>query len=153
MIQVEVSVAIQRPPEAVFAFASDPRNSRSWQWEIVRATSGASARRQPAPRSTVTRRTRRESRPGSCLAEITLFEASRRLGIRQCSEDIECDAVYHFDAGNGGTCVTWTGRVAAGGRYRPIEALIGQAIATEAEVSLELLKIQLEAEPVAIPTP
>ena len=102
MIQVETSLLIRCPLEAVRAYVSDPHNSPAWQLELA--------------------------------------------GIGKLAE---CEAAYNFDCadgdnGNSSTCVTWAGRVSVRGRYRSVEALIGQIAVLQADASLTLLKKLLE---------
>ncbi len=135
MIQVETTVTIERPPETVFARVSDPHAGRLWRWDPA-----------PADSSEDERQRRGRPRPAERSAEVVSCEANRSLRIRRRIEDVACDAVYHFDAAGRGTCVTWTARIDATGRCRPVESLIGQAMALETEIGLAMLKHLLEGE-------
>ncbi len=144
MIQVETGVVILRPIEAVFAFASDVRNSPLWQMgpapirlePISLAEAELCRPQQNASSASATR----------SGAEITLLEPNRSLAIKSCCGPFAFESVYHFEVAGSGTQITWTCRVQANGQYRFAEALIGQAITLETGVSLAILKNLLEAE-------
>jgi hypothetical protein len=144
MIQVETSIVIRRPLETVFAYVSDPGHAGAWQlaWTRIPAPSGSPPLTGGEPGTS--------SQPGclpaESLAEISLPEPNRRLGVRVRSGPVECDAVYHFDPVPEGTCITWTGRVTASGPFQLVEALAGQTVVSEVESSLVMLKNVLEAE-------
>ncbi len=147
MIQVETSVVILRPIEAVFAFASDVRNNPLWQMGI------APISLETAPSDETKTRTKHHhaSAPPSVKsgAEILSVEPNHRLALKIFSGPFEFESVYHFEPADAGTRIIWTCRFQANGQYRFTEALIGQAITLETGVSLAILKNLLKARPPA----
>lgn len=119
VIQVETSALIQRPLQAVFAFVADTQNSPRWQIAIT------------------------------CHAletAIITLETDRKVGIKSTSGPFEFDTLYHFETAKDSTQITWTCRLHVSEPYRFVEALIGQVVAMETEVSFTILKKLLEEE-------
>ncbi len=145
MMQVETSVVIRRPIEAVFTFVSDVRNSGKWQMGLCPITLETATRTKM---QTSRRRARPDAPPpAGNPGETTLFEPNRKVGIRSCSGPFEFDEVYHFEPTDEGTIITWTCQVQASDRYRFVEPLVGQVVAAETQVSFLILKNLMEGTP------
>lgn len=144
MMQVETSVVIQRPIDAIFAYMSDARNSGNWQIGLYPNTLETVTR-------TKTRTRRRRARPAVMRparnpTEFTLLQPNRRLGFRSCSGPFEFDVTYHLDRGGDATTITCTCRVRAGRAYLHVEPLVGQFLALQSQVNLAILRTLVEGK-------
>ena len=119
MIEVETSVRIRQPLQAVFAFVADTRNTPRWQIGMIRH---------------------------ALETAITTFETDRQVGTRSTSGPFGFDALYYLEAFEEGTQITWTCRLYTGEPYCFVEALIGQVMTMETEVSFMILTKLLEEQ-------
>src|SRR3954452_15408504 len=105
MAQARVQIA--RPPEAVFAYMTDPAKLGTWQdaEEVEQLTPGpvgVGTRFREVHKAMGRRRTE--------ITEVTEFQVGRRFGIRVV-EGPPVDGHWDYEARDGGTRLTFTAQV------------------------------------------
>src|SRR5215467_8081176 len=116
METIETSIDIQRPVEAVFAFAADPRNSPQWQGAIkeVHLT-------PDGPPAVGTKAKQVVSFLGVKLEptnEITAWEPNRSVSFKGRAGPAALEATVRFEAVGSGTRVSATFQVEPGGLFK-----------------------------------
>lgn len=141
MFTVSSSVEIQRPPQAVFAFAGDYANDPLWRAGVLGMVYDAGA---PPAVGTRTRETLRSmGRTAVTVGEITDFSPAR-TAFRSVSGPVPCDGSREFAASAGGTLFTYTLRLHPAGPLRAIEPLLRWVFGRQVRADLRRLKHLLE---------
>src|SRR5688500_16003055 len=109
-------VVIERPREAVAAFASDPRNDMTWIKAFVRVEPPADLPLRVG--SQVTRTARFMGRDIEYVLETVEHEPGRRLAMRTVRGPFAMDVTYEFDDAPEGTRMRIINAGEASGFYR-----------------------------------
>jgi uncharacterized protein YndB with AHSA1/START domain len=134
-------VDIDRPPEEVFAFATDPNRFAEWQSDVVRA-SGAQG--PLGARFTTVRRIGRTERDMD--QQVTEFEPPRRWAAEAVGGAVRPAATVAVEPRpGGGSHVTFTLDFEAGGAGAALLPLVRRMAAKAAPRSYQRLKELLES--------
>ena len=145
-MKVNESAVVERPIEAVFAFAANPRNDPLWSPAVVEA-------RQTSMGSlgigtTFHQVLRLLGRRLEVTFEVTGFDQNRMVEIGRFSGRLRSAVGRRtFEPVPGGTRVTFGGEGASGLFLNLLEPLVAGAARRQARTSLESLKQTLEAQP------
>jgi uncharacterized protein YndB with AHSA1/START domain len=140
MLQVELTIEIERPPEDVFAYLTDAEKLPRWQKSLLEA-------RANGPFSEGTRIVEKRSlfgREAESELEVTALEPERRLTLRTISGPVELEIDHQLEPNGDGTKL----QVTAQGKPKGMFKLAGPAVETGARKELkrdfERLKALLE---------
>jgi uncharacterized protein YndB with AHSA1/START domain len=144
-MRVEQSFVVKCPPEAVFAYMTDPANLKSWQpskVSIEPLTEGP-----PRLGYRVKERTKIGLRQWDQVVEFTEFEPGRALTTHIVEGSMPVDGRWTFEPeGSGGTRVHFVAGGDLTGSMRLIEPLLRRGIAKSFRNYHALLAEQVEAE-------
>lgn len=142
---IETSIDIQRPVEAVFAYAADPRNSPQWQRAIkeVHVT-------PDGPPTVGTKATLVASFLGVKLEpsnEITALEPNRSVSFKGRAGPSTLEATFRFEAVGSGTRLSTTVQIEPGGLFQVAGPILASQFKKQTEADFQRLKELLEAQP------
>ena len=143
MTTIEESIVIQRTPDEVFRFVTEPANSALWQTSILESrqtTSGPMAVRTRARdvRRFLGRRIESEW-------EVVEHDPPRRSGVRGVSGPIPFTGTYTLEPADGGTRFTARVELDAHGFFKLAEPVLAGIARRELASNLGHLKDLLEA--------
>lgn len=116
MIEVTESVHSTRPPDTVFALASDPAMLARWQSGTFRVRAGGAT--TPGIGSRVSGIRRYAGMPMRWTSEVTEYEPPHRLAFRLIGVPLRVAGRQSFSPSQGGTTVRMTLQVEARGAVR-----------------------------------
>ena len=142
MARAEHSVEIQRPPEQVFAYLTDPGKIAEWQASALEA-----AQETPGPMAVGTRL--REARKFlgkrmDLVMEVTAHEPGRQFSLRTLSGPLRFEVRQRFEAVEGGTRIDVVIEGEPGGFFQLAEPLVVRAVGRELASNLATAKDILE---------
>jgi hypothetical protein len=142
MFTVSCSEEIDRPPEAVFAFAGDYANDPRWRTGVLDMAYEAGST------PTVGARTR-ETMRSMCRTVVTVAEvveySPTRTAFRSVSGPVSCDGSREFTRSPQGTTFTYALTIRPNGPLRLLEPLLRVALARQVRRDVRQLKRVLEA--------
>lgn len=143
MIRIEQSVVVDRPPDEVFAFVSDPTNLPCWQRSCLAARADG-----PADVGTrITERRRMLGREAETVVEVVELEPPRLLTLEVVEGPIQIRVRHRLEAAAGGTRVEISAEGEPGGLLRFGRRLVVRAVEDETRANLAELKRLLESRP------
>ena len=128
MIEIEVTIEVDRPPEEVFAYWSDWTNNPRWQSGMERCTWTS----EPPLRvgSTYDQEARFLGRPVRSSFEVVEYEPDRRVRIRTTKSTLPLDITREVEPlPGGGTALHATIRGAPPGLLRLFDPLTRRMVA------------------------
>jgi hypothetical protein len=143
MARAEHSVVVERPPDEVFAYLSDPDKLPEWQASALEA-------RQESP-GLMTAGTRiREVRKFlgkrmETVVEVTAYEPGKQFSLKVVSGPIPFQVWQNLHAVEGGTKIDVVIEGEPGGFFRLAEPLVVRAVGRELASNLATLKDVLES--------
>ena len=142
---VSESVVIERPPEEVFAYVTDPQNLPEWAEvirEVRRETEGPP---KAGERYTVALDIGFLGRRWEHSFEVTAYEPPRRYSDRRnIGGPFQDEHTYTFEEAGGGTRLSLAMEAHPGGFFRITGPLLEQAIQRQVRKELGTLKDKLE---------
>jgi uncharacterized protein YndB with AHSA1/START domain len=141
MIRVEHSLVVNRTPEEVFAYATDPSKLPEWQSTALEARSEGPM--QQGTRVTEVRKflgRRMESE-----VEVTAYEPDRRFALKVVSGPVPFTFEQTLEPAGGGTAVKVVLEGEPGGFFKLAEPLVERAVRRQVRTDYEQLKDILEA--------
>jgi carbon monoxide dehydrogenase subunit G len=142
MARAEHSVVIQRPPNEVFAYLSDPSKIAEWQASALEAV-------QESPGAMAVGTRVREARKFlgkrmESVMEVTAHEPGRELGLKAVSGPIRFEVRQHFEPVGAGTRIDVVIEGEPGGFFKLAEPLVVRAVGRELANNLATAKDILE---------
>jgi hypothetical protein len=145
MRRAEHSVVINRPPEEVFAFITNPRNDPLWNAAFI-ATEQTSI--GPFGVGTTLRATGKFlGQHIEALLEVTEYEPDHRSCVKAISGPVRVEACRIVEPIEGGTRVTETVAGEVGRVFSVAEPVVERAGQRQLETDLAVLKDVLESRP------
>jgi carbon monoxide dehydrogenase subunit G len=145
VIDLEQSVAVDRPPETVFDYLADPAHYVEWQPAVERVELIGDAR--PGPGIRLRLLVRGPGPPVEAEAEITAFERPGRLGLRSLSGPAHIVADCQIEpSAAGGSLVRLRLQIELTGFLRFGEGMVRQRLGGELPAVLEDLRGRIEAQ-------
>lgn len=145
-MRIRQSVYIQRRPEDVFRFVSDPSNDRLWRSELVSVQPVGAVRSGLGTHlhQTVTY----QGKTAEANVEVTEFDPPRRIGFR-LHGGTRAHGCFDFRPEAGGTWVNASATVELKGNAVMLERYVRQIVEQTLAGDLERLRSVLEAESVS----
>ena len=143
MINFELGTLVDRPPQDVFAFLSNPLNLPKWQamvGSIEQATPGATA-----VGSKYTVHAELLGRHIDGVMEITAFEPPAKFGFINQAGPMQVTVTVTLKPAGTGTKITLNAQGNPGGLFKLAEGPLGHQIQSQMEANLARLKSLLEA--------
>ena len=148
MINVEVSIIINRPIEEVFAFLTDARNSSQWSSGLV------DIRQTPqSPVGVGTRITEVRKflgRKMETTSEVVEYEPSTKYTRKGTGGPFPITGSLIFEPTAEGTRVIWTFKMQPGGFFALAEPLVTRSLRRQLEAGLGDVKDLLESREAAV---
>jgi uncharacterized membrane protein len=144
METIETSIDIQRPVEAVFAYAADPRTGPQWQGAIQEAQVTPDG-----PPAVGTKTKTVVSFLGVKLEptnEITALEPNRSVSIKGSAGPAALQATIRFEPVDSGTRLSAIFQVEPGGLFKVAGPLFASQFKRQLETDFQRLKVLLEAQ-------
>ncbi len=144
-MRIEEIVEIDRPPEEVFSYVTDPENLPEWSnlvLEVRRETEG-----EPREGDRFTTAAKFLGRRFETPFEVSAHEPHRRHSDTSRGGPFEQVYTYSFEeTGEGGTRLTYVAEGEPGGFFRLAGPLLERAGRRQFRADLQSLKDMLEAE-------
>lgn len=141
MIQVDVSIHLNRPVDQVFAFLTDPSKLPTWQSNLIAIEQLTEGPMRVGTRIREVRRLGR--RPTEHQVEVVVFEPNERLAL-QVMTGPHVMVSYSFEAEDGGTRLRYQFVMRTNGMMRLLEPLIVRSLRKQSTSDFETLKGILE---------
>ncbi len=145
MIDFTIETEIARPPEEVFAFATDPAQLPRWQTNAVSAVP-----EEPGPLRVGSRLREVHRGPGGreieSLVEVSALEPDRAFALRMLEGPLPVDADLHFEPAGAGTRLRFRVHGQPGGAKRLLQPLLRLALKRQFRQHCEDLKRVLEEQ-------
>lgn len=143
MARAEDSVVVERPPEEVFAYLTDPDNLPEWQASALEA-------RQESPGAMTAGTRIREVRKFlgkrmETIVEVTAYEPGKQFSLKVVSGPVPFHVRQSFHPVEGGTKIDVVIEGEPGGFFRLAEPLVVRAVGRELANNLATLKDVLES--------
>ena len=141
MIRVEASVVIERPPDEVFAYATDPANVSEWQSSALEATVDGPL--QPGATGREVRKflgRRMES-----TIRIEEYEPPRRFVLQVTSGPVPFRVEQSVEPAGEGSRISVVMEGEPGGFFKLAESLVERGVRRELDGNFATLKDILEA--------
>lgn len=142
MARAEHSVVIERPPDEVFAYLSDPRHLPEWQASTLEATQEPAGAMEAGTRIREVRKflgKRMES-----VMEVTVYEPGKELSLKAVSGPIPFDVHQTLAPVGAGTRIDVVLEGEPGGFFKLAEPLVVRAVERELQNNCSTLKDILE---------
>jgi uncharacterized protein YndB with AHSA1/START domain len=147
MIITRVTVQIDRPPDEVFAFVSDPAHFPRWAGTLVKESRQTS----PGPVGVGTTFTQVNQLPGRRFTSemrVVTYEPNRRFAYETTAGPIRFAGHYTFAPVAGGTSFTSVDESQPSGWLRYLQPLLQPFAQRQITINLAKLKAVIEVEPV-----
>jgi carbon monoxide dehydrogenase subunit G len=144
MIQIDKQTFINRPPQEVFNFVSDPANSMKY---ISGTQSSEWTSNGPVGvGSTWKTVTRFLGRDIEAELEITDWQPPTQNSYKAISGPVPFEMTVKAEPQGEGTLLTQTGKVEFGGFFKLAEGLAGKQLDKQMEADMHTLKVLLESD-------
>lgn len=144
MYKFESSIFINRPPQEVFDYCSNPANQPKWQSGVESAEWTSEAPHGPG--STIKTLTNFLGRKIEAELEITSWDPPRQMGLKALGGPIPFENTTILEAQGDGTLVTQRAQGEFGGFFKLAEGLVGKQAEKTFETSNAALKLLLESD-------
>lgn len=145
MSMIRKSVEINRSPQDVFDYVTEPANDANWQGpvESSRWTSDG----PPGVGSTQEQVIRFLGRKIEATSEVTIWDPPNAMGFKSTGGPMQFQGSFGFQStGQGGTELTANFEVEVGGFFKMAEGLVGKQLEKQMETDFDGLKLLLETE-------
>ena len=143
MFTFERSIFINRPPQEVFDYMSDPGNDTDWRDSAV--SSEWTSEGPPGVGSTLRSVDKLLGRKMESTSEITAWDPPHRYGQKAVSGPVPFELTVKFEAKEKGTQLTMSGNAEPGGFFKLAEGLVRKQLEKQFDADLNGLKLALEA--------
>jgi carbon monoxide dehydrogenase subunit G len=143
MFTFEKSIFINRPPQEVWDFMSDPANDTEWRDSAV--SSEWASEGPPGVGSTLSSVDKLLGRKMESTSEITAWDPPNRYGQKADSGPFPFELTVKFEAKDEGTQLTLSGNGEPGGFFKIAEGLVRKQLEKQFDTDLNGLKRVLEA--------
>jgi carbon monoxide dehydrogenase subunit G len=144
MYTFEKSITINRSPQDVFDYMTNPANDAQWQSGIE--SSEWTSDSPPGVGSTQKVVRSFLGRKIESGVELTGWDPPNQSSGKTVNGPIPFEVTNKFEAQGNGTLLTMTGRAELGGFFKLAEGLVGKQVEKQLDSDLAALKLQLEAD-------
>jgi uncharacterized protein YndB with AHSA1/START domain len=143
-MRIEQTIEIDRPPEQVFAYLTDPGKLSTWQQntlDVLRDREGplAHGERFREVHAALGRRLH-------STVEVAEYDPPRAFGLRVLDGPLPLDGSWTLEPLHGSTTLHFVGEGAARGLLRPLGGLLTRSVARQFRSHHRRLKAVLEAQ-------
>ncbi len=142
MITFTKTVFIDRPPQEVFEFASDPTNDAKWRDSAVSAEWISEG--QIGVGSKLRSVDKLMGREIESTSEVTAWDPPNRYGQKALEGPMPFELTITLEPQDGGTLVKLDGQAEVGGFFKVAEGLVGKQLEKQIEKDLQGLKQVME---------
>ena len=142
MLTFERSIFINRPPQEVFDFMSNPANDTKWRDSAV--SSEWTSEGPPGVGSTLRSVDKLLGRKMESTSEITAWDPPNRYGQKSVGGPVPFEMTVMLETKEQGTQLTMSGNAEAGGFFKIAEGLLGRQLEKQFDTDLNGLKRVLE---------
>ena len=143
MIKQELSQQINAPIEKVFAYVTDFRNSKEWQNGVIETSQTPDGPTQLGTKFKTIRTLLGQRLEAT--GEVTEFIPNKKFAFKSTSGPIQFLLSQDFESISGGTKLTLTVEMEAGGFFKLAEGALAGNLKKEFEAQAGKLKAILEA--------
>jgi uncharacterized protein YndB with AHSA1/START domain len=144
MVEVEVSVVINRPVEEVFAFVTRIESWNQWDAQLAEVKKTSEG---PVGVGTTWQEVRHfMGRRMESTNEITEYEPNRKLSFKSTLGPFPVEGGYTFESIEGGTKFTVKGQAETGGFFKLADPIVKRTVKGQLETINANLKELLEAQ-------
>jgi uncharacterized membrane protein len=144
MFTFERNIFINRPPQEVFDFMSDPTNDPKWRDSAISAEWTSEG--PPGVGSTVRSVDKILGREMESTSEITAWDRPHRWGQKSVGGPMPYEMTVKFEAKEQGTQLTLNGNVEPSGFFKIAEGLVRKQLEKQFDTDLNGLKRVLETD-------
>ena len=145
MFKTRRSVSINRSPQDVFDYVSDPANDANWQGPAE--SSHWTSEAPPGVGSTQDSVVKFLGRNIDSTLEVTIWDPPNTLGFKVTEGPVPFEGAFGFEpTGEGGTELTADYEGEFGGFFKMAEGLVGKQLEKQLETDFNALKLLLEEE-------
>ena len=142
MFEFENSLFINRPPQEVFDFLTNPGNDPQWRSSAV---SGEWTSQDPiGVGSTFNTIDKFLGRKIESTNEITIWDPPNQFGFKTVGGPMPFEATTTLESKENGTQLTLRGQAELGGLFKIAEGLAGKQIEKQSLADFDALKLLLE---------
>lgn len=143
MYEFEHSTFINRPPQEVFDYVTQPSNAPKWQGTVESAEWISEG---PVGVDSTWRGVNKfMGRKIEATLEITSWDPPNGHGFKDVGGPVPFENTWKFEDKEGGTQVTMSGQAELGGFFKLAEGLVGKQMDKQMETDLANLKQLMEA--------
>jgi uncharacterized membrane protein len=144
MIKIEVSVAIDRPVEEVFAFTTNLENASLFQPDVEESRQTSTG---PVRVGTTWQEVRHmQGRRIESTNQVTQYEPNKRVFFKTASGPFPVEGGYTYEPVDGGTKLNIIGQAETSGFFKLADPLVAGIVKRQLEASGAILKDLLEAQ-------
>lgn len=143
MYKYESSIFINRPPQEVFDYVTNPANDVKWRGGTQSAAWTSDG--PPGVGSTIKVVTSMLGRKIEAAAEVTAWDPPSLLTIKSVGGPVPFEGTTKLEAQGDGTLLTQMGEAEISGFFKLAEGLVGKQIDRQTQANNAALKLQLEA--------
>lgn len=144
MINIEQSVTINRPLEAVFTYVTDIEKLPQWMSELVEAKQDSDG--PVSVGTTISAVAKPLGRRAESTQEVVAYDPKKKFAIKSTSGPVQNEDTFTFRPVVGGTEVTRTTTGETAGFFRLAEPLVNRMLKRQFETNLANLKDLLESQ-------
>ena len=145
MFKTRRSVSINRSPQDVFDYVSDPANDANWQGPAE--SSHWTSEAPPGVGSTQEQVIKFLGRKLDSTIEITIWDPPNTLGFKVIEGPLPFQGAFGFEStGEGGTELSADFEGEIGGFFKMAEGLVGKQLEKQLDTDFNALKLLLEEE-------
>jgi uncharacterized protein YndB with AHSA1/START domain len=141
MVKVEHTVVVERSPDDVFAYLTEPANLPEWQVSVLEAKSDGPL----AAGATLTELRKFLGVRISSTLEVTEHEPGERFSLRVVSGPVPLEVRHHLTPANGGTRIDVVLEWEPAAFFEVAQPIVERAVRREFEIDFATLKDLLEA--------
>ncbi len=142
MYEFEYGLFINRPPQEVFDFLTDPGNDPQWRSSAV---SGEWTSEDPiGVGSTFSSVDKLLGRKMKSTSEVTIWDPPNQFAFKTIGGPMPFESTVAFESKENGTQLTLSGQAELGGVFKIAEGLAGKQIEKQSVADFDALKLLLE---------
>ncbi len=144
MVIFEKSIFINRPPQQVWDFVTNPANDT--KYSSIAESSEWVSEGPPGVGSTKRGVGKALGRKMEFTSEITIWDPPNQYGQKSISGSVPYEDTYKFETSENGTLLSVHAQLEIGGFFKIAEGLLGKQAQKQLDNDFEALKLVLEAD-------
>ena len=142
MFEFEKTIFINRSPEEVFEFLTNPANDPKWRNSSI---SGEWTSDGPIGVGSTTHAVDKLlGREIESTSEVTVWDPPKKFGSKSVGGPVPAEFIQKFESKEDGTQLTLSGHAEVGGFFKLAEGLVGKQLEKQMNQDLDGLKVYME---------